>query len=453
MDGIARGPLDQREAKAITARSSLPEPRKADAHGDISVCVFPPPGGAVARHGVTLWRMLTVRTLRPDEADAAADLTARIFADPEEREGMRRLLLAAYADCPFMRPENCLVGEIDGKLVTKWQLLNFEMRIAGTIVPMCGVQGVAAEPDENHKGYARQVAEGNMHRLAELGFDFALGFAQRGAFYLRLGAVPVTADYTITLDAYKIARLDPDPFREFDVAHDVPSVIDHYNRANTDSTGPLIRSEALWPWLVRKPPAIHVCKDGYVGVRYDEEFIEIREIVGSGPDFYEAALGKLALLARERGQRRIHGPLPPDHPLCKAALRYGAEFSSSYTRKSGCLALPLAPLRLMGRLSEALEARLRNSGYHDLQTNLTLESGGQSLVMELNKEGTHTRQLEASFSAGALLQLAFGYRSVESLIQEEWTPHQRAEWKDEDLHVLETLFPLGHPFMGHPDRY
>ena len=284
-----------------------------------------------------LWRMLTVRTLRPDEADAAADLTARIFADPEEREGMRRLLLAAYADCPFMRPENCLVGEIDGKLVTKWQLLNFEMRIAGTIIPMCGVQGVAAEPDENHKGYARQVAEGNLHRLADLGFDFALGFAQRGAFYLRMGAVPVTADYTITLDAYKIARLDPDPFREFDVSRDVPSVIHHYNQANTESTGPLIRSEALWPWLVRKAPAIHVCKDGYLGVRYDEEFIEIREVVGSGPDFYEAALGKLALLARERGQRRIHGPLPPDHPLCKAALRYGAEFSSSYTKKSGCL--------------------------------------------------------------------------------------------------------------------
>ena len=397
--------------------------------------------------------MLTVRTLRPDEADAAADLTARIFADPEEREAMRRLLLAAYADCPFMRPENCLVGEIDGKLVTKWQLLNFDIRMAGTVVPMCGVQGVAAEPDENHKGYARKVAEGNLPRLADLGFDFALGFAQRGAMYLRMGAVPVMADYTVTLDAYKIAKLESDPFREFDPLGDVPSLIDHYNQANARATGPLVRSEALWPWLVRKPPTIHVCPDGYIGVRYDDEFIEIREIVGTGPDFYEAALGKLALLARERGVRRIHGPLPPDHPFCTAAIRYGAEFEASYTRKSGCLALPLAPLRLIHRLFGALEERLQDSRHHDTQATLTLECNGETQSMDLNQNGRRTQPLALSFSAGGWLQLAFGYRSIESLMQEEWSATQRAEWKQQDRDLAATLFPLGRPFMGHPDRY
>ena len=404
-------------------------------------------------HDGTLWPMLNVRTLRPDEAEAAADLTARIFADPEEREGMRRLLLAAYADCPFMRPENCLVGEVDGRLVNKWQLLNFEIRVAGTVVPMCGVQGVAAEPDENHKGYAREVAETSLPRLAEMGFDFALGFAQRGAMYLRMGAVPVTADYTVTLDAYKIGRMEDDPFQEFDPWRDVPSLIQHYNRANAETTGPLIRSEALWPWLVRKPPAIHLCADGYIGVRYDEEFIEIREIAGSGPDFYEAALSKLALLARERGQRRIHGPLAPDHPLCLAALRYGAELGSSYTKKSGCLALPLAPLRLIGRLSSALEKRLQNSRYHDTQTELVMTCLGEQQSMHLNEGGKKTNRLEVDFSAGAWLQAAFGYRSVESLMQQEWSVGQRDGWTDQDKGLLSTLFPQGHPFMGHPDRY
>lgn len=397
--------------------------------------------------------MLTVRTLRPDEAGVAADLTARTFADPEEREATRRLLQAAYADCPFMRPENCLVGEVDGKLVAKWQLLNFQMRVAGTIVPMCGVQGVAAEPDENHKGYARKIAEDHVERLADLGFDFALGFAQRGALYLRMGAVPVTADYTLTLDAYKIPKLDPDPFREFDETRDLPALIQHYNQANAHSTGPLIRSESLWPWMVRKPPSIHICEDGYLGVRYAEDFIEIREVVGSGSDFYEAALRKLALLAKERSQRRIHGPLPPDHPMSSAAVQYGADCAAHFSKKSGCLALPLAPLRLMGRLRDALEFRLQNSRHHDICTQITFECREETERLELNPSGKQTRQLHVPVSPGGLLQLAFGYRSVESVLQAEWTPEQRREWNPVDMDLLQTLLPQGHPFMGHPDRY
>ncbi|MFP6639063.1 MAG: GNAT family N-acetyltransferase, partial [Myxococcota bacterium] len=442
---------------AATPRLSQPAPgvrkaAKTAAHGD-SIRSWSEPLCAPPRHDGTLSPMLTVRTLRPDEADIAADLTARTFADPDEREDMRRLLQAAYADCPFMRPENCLVGEVDGKLVAKWQLLNFDMRVAGTIVPMCGVQGVAAEPDENHKGYARKIAEDHLGRLADLGFDFALGFAQRGALYLRMGAVPVTGDYTLTVDAYKIPKLAPDPFREFDETRDVPALIQHYNQANADATGPLIRSESLWPWLVRKPPAIHICDDGYLGVRYDKEFIEIREVVGSGSDFYEAALRKLALLARERDQRRIHGPLPPDHPMTAAAIHYGADSSATFSKKSGCLALPLAPLRLMGRLRDAMELRLQNSRYHDTRTELQFECDDKVEGMELNPAGSQTRRLQVPLSAGGLLQLAFGYRSLESVVQEEWRPEQRRSWNPEDMDLLRTLLPQGHPFMGHPDRY
>ncbi|MAI81080.1 MAG: hypothetical protein CL917_19220 [Deltaproteobacteria bacterium] len=397
--------------------------------------------------------MLTVRTLRDDEAGAAADLTARIFGNSEEREGMRRLLLAAYADCPFMRAENCLVGEVDGKLVTKWQLLNFEMKVAGTTVPIAGVQGVAAEPDENHKGYARKVAEESLPRLADMGFDLALGFAQRGGLYLRIGAVPVTAEYTLTLDAYKIARLEADPFRDFDPASDVPAIIHHHNKANRDSTGPIVRSEALWPWMVRQPEVIHICEDGYIGVRYDKNFIEIREIVGSGPDFHESALRKLALLARERDVRRIQGPLPPNHPMVELAIRYGAQIETKYTKGSGCMALPLAPLRLMERIKGTLENRLQNSIHHDIHTELDFECDGQVKRLNLNHTGRQTRQLHVAFSAGALVQLAFGYRSIESVMQAEWSRPERQGWSEDDLDLMRTLLPIGHPFMGHPDRY
>ncbi|MFL2936806.1 MAG: GNAT family N-acetyltransferase [Myxococcota bacterium] len=399
--------------------------------------------------------MLTVRTLRPDEADAAADLTARIFADPEEREAMRRLLLAAYADCPFMRPENCLVGEIDGKLVTKWQLLNFDIRMAGTVVPMCGVQGVAAEPDENHKGYARKVAEGNLPRLADLGFDFALGFAQRGAMYLRMGAVPVMADYTVTLDAYKIAKLESDPFREFDPLRDVPSLIDHYNQRQCPGDWPPGSKRS--PLALAGPKAAH---RPYLSGRIHRCALRRRVHRDPGkssvrdPTSMKRLSGSWPLLARERGVRRIHGPLPPGSSFLYSGHSLRRRVRGQLHTKIGMpRPSPWPPLRLIDRLSGALEERLQDSRHHDIQATLTLECNGETQALDLNQSGRQTQPLALSFSAGGWLQLAFGYRSIESLMQEEWSAAQRAEWNQQDRDLAATLFPLGRPFMGHPDRY
>ena len=73
--------------------------------------------------------------------------------------------------------------------------------------------------------------------------------------------------------------------------------------------------------------------------------------------------------------------------------------------------------------------------------------------MKLNPSGRRNRLLRVPLSANGLLQLAFGYRSVDSVVHEEWSPEQQRKWSEEDLDLLRTLLPQGHPFMGHPDRY
>ena len=144
--------------------------------------------------------MAIVRKLRSDETDAVADLTARVFGKPHEYAGMFQMMQNAYANCPFIPTDLCWVAEAGGRIVAKWQILDFEMRIAGTPIRMGGIQAVAAEPDENHKGYAKEVALAALPEIRELDFDLVLGFAQRGAFYRRLGAVVVAANYEIELD-------------------------------------------------------------------------------------------------------------------------------------------------------------------------------------------------------------------------------------------------------------
>jgi predicted N-acetyltransferase YhbS len=396
--------------------------------------------------------MAIVRTLRPDETDAVADLTARVFSEPGEYDAMFELMQSAYANCPFISPELCWVAEAGERIVAKWLLLDFQMRIAGTPIRMAGIQAVAAEPDENHKGYAKEVALAALPQVRELEFDLVMGFAQRGAFYRRLGGVVVAADYRLELDSSGVPPLRDDPFREWNEAEDLPAVIEMYNRSNAHATGPLIRDAALWPWLVRRPQSIYLCDEGYVGVTLFSDRLEIREVAGQGPAFHDAAIRKVAALARQAGIQKIRGAVAPDHPLIAMASAYGLQIRSIYTHKSGCLGMALAPVRLIGRLRETLDARLADSRYGDIQLDLGLRSAGESDRLVLNPKGRHGRKLDLQLPDSALLQLAMGHLSVASLL----VAHPNACGEPatpEVLGLLDTVFPSGHPFMWHTDRY
>ncbi len=395
--------------------------------------------------------MAVVRTLRRDEIDQVADLTARVFGDPGEVGPMRQLMQAAYEHCPYMPTDLCFVAFEGDRLVAKWQILDFSMWIAGTPIRMAGIQGVVAEPDANHKGYARLVAEYAIGRVRDHGFDLALGFAQRGAFYLRIGAVPVCADYMLEMDARGIAPLRDDPFRLASDA-DRAELVRLYNEGNSSTTGPLIRTEALMPWLVRRPQVFHLCEDGYVGVTLFDDRLEIREIAGRGAVFHDAAVKKIGALAREAGLRRIQGAVAADHPFVAAAVGHGATLTTTWSKKSGCIALPLAPVRLMTQLVAALGDRLRHSEFHDVCLELGLRSGSEATRLSLNPDGRQVRKIDLLLSPGALLQLAMGYRSASDVLVDEGR-FQDVAPSVETLALLDRVFPRTHPFMWHTDRY
>lgn len=396
--------------------------------------------------------MTVVRRLQRDEIDQVADLTARVFGgDAEEVAPMRALMRAAYETCPYMPPGLCWVAEDAGRIVAKWQILDFKIWVAGTPVRTAGIQGVVAEPDANHKGYARQIAEQMMTEVPNEGFDMVIGFAQRGGFYTKLGGVPLCADYMLELDARQIPPLRDDPFR---VAgdDDLPEVIRHYNQSNRHTSGPLIRTEALWPWLVRRPEVVHLCEDGYLGVTLFEDRLEIREVAGSGAAFHAAAVRKLGAIARAANLRRIRGGVPADHDFVAAAVPYGATLTTTYSKRSGCLGMPLVPLRLIGRLTDALGERLRASRRANVGLDLGIESGGESVRIPLLPDAATTRKVDLVVSPGALLQLAMGYRSASDVLAEE-AAFQRTPPAPDDVDLLDVVFPRSHPFMWHTDRY
>jgi predicted acetyltransferase len=398
--------------------------------------------------------MTIVRTISEDEIDAVADLTARIFGDPEEYDAMFRLMAAAYRTCPFMPPRTCWVAEVDGRLVAKLQLLDFRMRIGGSEIMMAGMMALAAEPDENHKGYAKDLILQAIPGAIELGYDMGLGFAQRGTFYRKIGAFPAMPEYEIEIDVRTVPRLKNDTFHPWQES-ELPALIDHYNRANEGRTGTLVRIEAHWPWMVRKAELIHICDGGYIGLRQHADQLEIREVGGTGEAFHHAALCKIADLARAAGIRKITGAVPPDHPLIEAAFPYGVKINTEYTKKSGCFGLVLAPIRLLENLRDEFEARLWASKSVGTCLDLTVSCNGESTRLSLDPNASSLCKLQLELSTQAILHLVMGYRPVRSVLFDEG--FGRSDEKPlpdaEEIRLLETIWPQGHPFMWHTDRY
>jgi GNAT superfamily N-acetyltransferase len=381
------------------------------------------------------------------DVDAVADLTARVLGG-SDREEIRALARAAYLHCPFMRPELCWVAEEEGRIVLKGQLLDLEVRVAGVPVRVGGLQGVVAEPAYRGRGYPLRVYAEALPQALAHGFDLFLGFAQRGALFQRhAGGAPVMPDYELALDAAHVPPLGEDRFWPMGDG-ELDAMLEHYARANESRTGSLVRSAALWPWLVRRPPRVLLHPEGYLGWRAAEDAIEVRELGGASEAFYEEALRKLAALARERGLRRVRGHVPPDDPLVGRAARYGCEERVEYPRRAGCLAR-IARLRpLMQKLAPALEARLAASRLAGSRVHLALACEGENWGASLGPAGAEERKLDLALPVAALTQLLFGYLPARQVLFEHGVAVDANA-----LELLDLLFPRGWPFMWHGDRF
>ncbi len=388
--------------------------------------------------------MTAVRTIDLKDVEAVADLTARVFGKSGEYAEIYEMTKAAYGRCPYMKPEHCWVVDVDGRIVAKWQLLDLTLRVGSAEISVGGAQALAAEPDENGKGYPRLLVREGLPQAIAAGFDVILGFAQRGAFYRRLGAVPVMAEYELSLDPEKIPRLHDDPFEELR-EENVDTIVDQYNRSNARRTGTVVRTVEYWHWMVRRAPAVFTGPQGYFGVRFKPALLELREVAGDTRAFCDLVLRKLGEMARAEGCSRIRACLPPDHPLAEVGQRYACEMQVRYPDRSGCLALMINEESFLRKIQPELERRLSGSCFGDARVEFRV---GSDHSLRLNPGGARRATLDLDLSSASLLQLAFGYRPVGVVLAQEGIRLDRFSRQ-----LLEALFPQGHPFMWLSDRF
>ncbi|MCH2171300.1 GNAT family N-acetyltransferase [Myxococcota bacterium] len=390
--------------------------------------------------------MARIRLMTTGDIGPVADLTARAFGQDNVQE-MREELSRAYRHCPFMREDLGFVAEEEGRILAKWQILDFRARLSGAEIRLGGVQAVVAEPDQRGRGPAIQIVAHGIRWCREEGFDLVLGFAQRARFYERLGANLVMAEPEIHVDTRRIPQLREDPFKPM-TPQDLPLVLDHYHASNLNRSGSMLRTVEHWDWMPRRAPEVLLCDEGYVGFRRVRDAIEIRELGGRTPAFYESALRKLGEIAREGDLSEVRGPIPLDHPFSSACARRGAEFQLRHPRDGGALALLINLESLLQKLQPSLSSRIAESTRHDLRITLHIHCQEQECELILNPRGPNDARVEIDCGPAALLPMIFGYKSARS------TAFEHALDLDElSLQLLEILFPQGHPFMWEPDRY
>lgn len=390
--------------------------------------------------------MLNVRMIKEADFEAVAELTARVFS-PDDVESYRDLTLFAMRSCPFMKPEHCYIGEIDDRIVAKWQGLDFDLRLGATSLRAVGLQALAADRDDRGKGYPQALVHEVLAKGVHLEFDLFLGFAKKAAFYRRLGGVPFMAEYWWTQKTRRVGRLGDDPFWPMR-DDDLPAFLEHYERYSATRPGSMQRSEAYWPWMIRKPDHILMHDDGYLGYRVLPDRVELREVAGDGEAFFDAVLRKLGDVARAEGIDQIAAHIPVDHPLVLLSAGQGASIEIEYPVQAGGFAMIANFERFPRKLVPELEARLARSTCRDSRVQLDVHCGGASNRLELGPPTGAPRAIELPLSPGGLLQLAFGYRPARAIL---WQEGLRLD--EGDAPLLDALFPAAHPFMWHTDRF
>mgnify|MGYP000111885172 CR=1 FL=1 len=395
--------------------------------------------------------MVVIRPMRDEnDLEQVSRLTAVAFGG-ERADELYELLKKAYLGCPYLRWDLCIVAELNGRIVSKAQIIEYEMSVGTAQVRMGGIMGVATDPEHRGKGYASRVLRRCVEVMAENGFDLSILFGIEG-FYERFGYAPVMPDYELILQAGSIDKRTWKGFREMKGEGDLDEMFRIYHASNRGRTGIILRRKGIWEWLPHKPDLIlfhgEGKPDGYVAVSFGREALELVEVGGEDVRFYEMAIAELGELARSSGLDEIRGSVPPDHPFSLASIKYGAEVRVRYRKSGGCMGRIIDQRRLLEKIAPELERRLIASGCGGMGVALRIETELGRTELELVSDSPGKVEVNLSLPQKALMQMVFGYKPVEVILAENGIPAGRRE-----VEALNALFPWGYPFIWKMDRF
>jgi predicted acetyltransferase len=409
-----------------------------------------------------------------EDLEAIIDLCSKVFSSYfQGLEHWRELLRLD----PGYSPEQSFFVMEEGRIVSNVRVTRRQMRVGEAVTILGGIGDVATEPAFRGKHYATACLQEAVRFMEERRYHFSMLGTGIFDFYRRLGweiALPrcsvrfgPRAACELPVEGYEVEIFRPEM---------LPHVMRLYEEENAGRTCTVVRSEAYWRAQMEysvKPPAdgptgflkehpegFMVMFDssgkaaGYVRAKPAGQALSVHEAAATDFAAARALLGFAGRRAKDCAEITLDAP--PDSRLARAALReLGAELRVA---RSGNMMRIIRLVDMLKAMAPAFQRRLSSSRFCESSGSLNIETdivGRASLRWEKCQTEASERKrgrkaIELSIPQGLLVQMVSGYKSGAAALEELGLTRKL---KEEDVEIIDTLFPPGFPFIHTLDKF
>lgn len=283
----------------------------------------------------------TVHGALPEELSAVREIIVSAWEDPEDEPALWDYIASSH---PGFRPEAVRVATVEGKPVACTVVLPCRFRTPRGLLPGAEITLVACRPEWRRRGLAGATFTDAIQYMAGRGLALAV-FRGDPAFYGRFGCAPVLPAYRTAIGLDRFAARSSETAAELrPVAEsDLRSVAALYRWSLSGYHLATSRAAEPWLWRVRNPRLHALLAAGdlssyaFVSEGADGKTLIVREAaIKRGlaapalPATAQAAAAWRRLLrglgreAERRGLDRLELRLPPDNPMVRLAIGWGA---------------------------------------------------------------------------------------------------------------------------------
>jgi predicted N-acetyltransferase YhbS len=140
---------------------------------------------------------ITIRTERPDDAPAIADVVVRAYADVTYSDYREHLMIERLREADTYSPELSLLAEIDGEAIGHILLTKAYILCPNRSVATLALAPLSVVPEHQSRGIGKRLVKAAEQRAADLGFGSIL-LVGIPAYYPQFGFEPLSR-YPITL--------------------------------------------------------------------------------------------------------------------------------------------------------------------------------------------------------------------------------------------------------------
>lgn len=377
---------------------------------------------------------LTIRPIRPNEYDDAAQLVARAFSqgDPHRYDRLLHHWRAHLPYQPHINQAEFRAGFLEGRLVALVRVEQHILHYGRAALRVAGIGDVCTDEAYRGRGYSAALMRDALAFIAEQGAHLALLY-NRNHYYQQYGFTPIFPDYALEFKAEDASRLEETLSVRPAEIDDLPAMAELYD-AHWSSRLSFRRSSALWRWRLAAsdPPPLVVEEAGRVrGYWWRSWRHNQTEVVA---DTLAATRSLIAFAGRVQAReanRIVRWLVPPDDALvAHAQVLLPVQVSAMYRPDGGWMGRLIDMAALVRTLLPELRAQARVTHPDYASDNLVINV--QPDVVEVGWR--HRPEQIARLYHRDFLQIVFGSLRPSALtVRGVLSPAHSA--------LLERLFP------------